>query len=155
METRQIFFSYVGNDKKSKELFASFLNGILISVRCVSFIKFFLTFNLTNCLRRAQTKIGESRRNPTLVARFAGRNTLTFNFYRSLYCVRKNESIFLLSNDLKANRNYTSMLGKSTHLAVIPQQSTQNTANLPLQTYEKKICRVSIPVHIYNSLIRV
>ena len=26
------------------------------------------------------------------------------------------------------------MLGKSTHLAVIPQQSTHNTANLPLQT---------------------
>ena len=29
------------------------------------------------------------------------------------------------------------MLGKITHLQVIPQQSTQNTANLPLQTYEK------------------
>ena len=29
------------------------------------------------------------------------------------------------------------MLGKSTHLAVISQQSTQNTANLPLQTCEK------------------
>ena len=29
------------------------------------------------------------------------------------------------------------MLGKSTHLAVIPQQSIQNTANLALQTYEK------------------
>ena len=34
------FFSYVRNDKKSKELFASFLNRILISVKCVSFIKF-------------------------------------------------------------------------------------------------------------------
>ena len=29
------------------------------------------------------------------------------------------------------------MLGKSTHLQVIPKQSTQNTANLPLQTYKK------------------
>ena len=29
------------------------------------------------------------------------------------------------------------MVGKSTHLQVIPRQSTQNTANLPLQTYEK------------------
>ena len=29
------------------------------------------------------------------------------------------------------------MVEKSTHLQVIPQQSTQNTANLPLQTYEK------------------
>ena len=34
------FFSYVRNNKKSKELFASFLNGILISVICVSSIKF-------------------------------------------------------------------------------------------------------------------
>ena len=34
------FFSYVRNDKKSKELFASFLNGILISVICLSSIKF-------------------------------------------------------------------------------------------------------------------
>ena len=51
-----IFFSYVRNDKKSKELFASFLNGILISVICVSSIKFVLTLNLTNYLRRTQTK---------------------------------------------------------------------------------------------------
>ena len=67
------FFSYVRNDKKSKELFASFLNGIHSSVMCVSSIKFVLTLNLINYLRRTQTKkIGESRRNPTLVACFAG-----------------------------------------------------------------------------------
>ena len=30
------FFSYVCNGKKSKKLFASFLNGISISVICVS-----------------------------------------------------------------------------------------------------------------------
>ena len=30
------------------------------------------------------------------------------------------------------------MVGKSTRLQVIPQKSTQNTTNLPLQTYEKK-----------------
>ena len=68
------------------------------------------------------------------------------------------------------------MVGKSARLAVIPQQSTQNTANLPLQTYEKtselfllfntgadfslrnnfansgSCAKVSVPVHIYNSL---
>ena len=68
------------------------------------------------------------------------------------------------------------MLGKSTHLQVIPQQSTQNTANLPLQTYEKNqrtffmfntgvgfslrnnfansgsFAKVSVPVHNCNSL---
>ena len=30
------FFSYVCNDKKIKELFATTLNGISVSVRCVS-----------------------------------------------------------------------------------------------------------------------
>ena len=35
-ETRQIFFSYVCNSKKIKELFASTLNGIVASVKCVS-----------------------------------------------------------------------------------------------------------------------
>ena len=35
-ETRQIFFSYVCNDKKIKELFVSTLNEIPISVRRVS-----------------------------------------------------------------------------------------------------------------------
>ena len=68
------------------------------------------------------------------------------------------------------------MVGKSARLAVNPQQSTQNTANLPLQTYEKtselflllntgadfslrnnftnsgSCAKVSVPVHIYNSL---
>ena len=36
METRQIFFPYVCNNKKIKELFVSTLNEIPISVRCVS-----------------------------------------------------------------------------------------------------------------------
>ena len=50
------FFSYVCNDKKIKELFASTLNGIPISVRCVASIIVILTLNLTNCLRRTQPK---------------------------------------------------------------------------------------------------
>ena len=37
------FFSHVRNDKKGKELFASFLNGIPISVRCVSSMLFVFT----------------------------------------------------------------------------------------------------------------
>ena len=71
------------------------------------------------------------------------------------------------------------MVGKSTHLQVIPQQSTQNTANLPLQTYEKNqltffivqhglqhdfstcnnfansgsFAKISVPVHIHDSLL--
>ena len=37
-KTRQIFFSYVCNGKGIEELFASALNGITASVRCVSSI---------------------------------------------------------------------------------------------------------------------
>ena len=68
------------------------------------------------------------------------------------------------------------MVGKGTHLQVILQQSTQNTASLLLQTYEKTIelflllktgvdfslrnmfansgsfAKVSVPVHNYSSL---
>ena len=71
------------------------------------------------------------------------------------------------------------MVEKSTRLQVTPQQSTQDTANLPLQTYEKtgelfllsntgvdinfrnnfansdSFAKVSVPVHIYNSLLEV
>ena len=36
METRRYFFSYVCNSKKIKELFASILNSIAVSVRWVS-----------------------------------------------------------------------------------------------------------------------
>ena len=69
------------------------------------------------------------------------------------------------------------MVGKSAFLQVIPQQSTQNTTNLSLHTYEKDrwtfflfntgvdvslrnnfansgfVAKVSVPVYIYNSLI--
>ena len=122
-------------------MFASFLNGISISVICVFSMIF--VFNakfdrlLAKQIKLIKQKIGENRRSLTRVPCFVSWNTLAFNFYRSLYCARKNESILYFRTIYKANRNYTSMLGKSTHLAVIPQQSTQNTANLPLQTYEK------------------
>ena len=69
------------------------------------------------------------------------------------------------------------MVGKSTRLQVIPQQSTQNTANLRLHTCETSelfsllnkgvnfslrnnfaisgfFANVSVPVHIYNSLLQ-
>ena len=42
-----IFFSYVCNGKKIKELFASALNGITGSVRCVSSIIVVLNAKLT------------------------------------------------------------------------------------------------------------
>ena len=51
------FFSYACNDKKSKELFASNLNGVPISVRCVSsMIINAMTLNLPDYLWRTRTK---------------------------------------------------------------------------------------------------
>ena len=41
------FFSYVCNGKKIKKLFASTLNGIIASARCVSFIIVVLNAELT------------------------------------------------------------------------------------------------------------
>ena len=59
------------------------------------------------------------------------------NKCRSLDYAHSNGSI-ICSNDLcKPIEIYISMLGKSAHLQVIQQQSTQYTANLPLQTYYK------------------
>ena len=52
------------------------------------------------------------------------------------------------------------MLAKSTHLQVIPQQSTQNTANLLLQTYGEKVAefplllRYTIPLLRLGALLR-
>ena len=65
------FFLYVCNSKKIKELFASTLDGIPISVRCVSFMivvlnaKFALLF-----AAHANKNYGENRRNPITVPCF-------------------------------------------------------------------------------------
>ena len=66
------FFSYVCNDKKFKELFASTLNGIPASVRCVSSIIVVLNAKCALLLAaRTNKKDGEKRRSPTRVSYFA------------------------------------------------------------------------------------
>ena len=88
------FFSYVCNGKKIKELFASTLNGIPIGVRCVSSMIVVINAKFARLLAaNANIRDGENRRSPTRVPCFARRNTLTFNFYRSLHYARKNRSI--------------------------------------------------------------
>ena len=87
-------FSYVCNGKEIKELFTSTLDGILMSVRCVSSIIFVLNAKFARLLAAHANKTdSEKRRSLTTVPCFASRNTLTFNFYRSLHCPRKNGSI--------------------------------------------------------------
>ena len=59
-----IFFSYVCNGKKIKELFAYTLDRIPISVRCVSSMIAVLTINFRCCVRRTQTKIRQEPKKP-------------------------------------------------------------------------------------------
>ena len=60
-----IFFSYVCNGKKIKELFASTLNRIPISVRCVSSMIVVLNAKFALLLAAlANQKDGEKRRSP-------------------------------------------------------------------------------------------
>ena len=67
-----IVFSYVCNDKKIKELFASTLNGIAASVRCVSSMIVVLSAKLNRLIvARANKKDGEKRKSPTRVLCFA------------------------------------------------------------------------------------
>ena len=112
-ENSENFFSYVCNSKKIKELFASTLDGIPISVRCVSFV--IVVFNAKFALllaAHANKKDDEKRRSQTRVPCFASRNTLTFNFYRSLHCAHKNESIIYLPTIYASQQYYKSMAGK-------------------------------------------
>ena len=66
------FFSYVCSGKKVKELFASTLNGIPASVRCVSSMIVVLNAKFARLLAaHANKKDGEKRRSPTKVPCFA------------------------------------------------------------------------------------
>ena len=55
------FFSYVCNGKKNKELFASTLNRIPLSIRCVSSLNAKVALLLA---AHANKKCGENRRSP-------------------------------------------------------------------------------------------
>ena len=66
------FFSYVCNGKKIKELFASTLDRIPISVRCVSSMIIVLNAKFALLLAAySNKKHGEIRRSPTSVPCFA------------------------------------------------------------------------------------
>ena len=66
------FFSFVCNSKKIKELFASGLNGITASVRCVSSIIVVLNAKLTRLITaHANKKDSDNRKSLTRVPIFA------------------------------------------------------------------------------------
>ena len=63
---------YVCSGRKIKELFASTLNGITASVRCVSSIIVVLNANLTRlCAAHANKKDSENLKSPKRVPFFA------------------------------------------------------------------------------------
>ena len=67
-----IFFSYVCNGKKIKELFASTLNGIPVSVRCVSSMMVVLNAKFARLhAAHANKQDGEKRKSPTKTPCFA------------------------------------------------------------------------------------
>ena len=60
------------NDKKIEELFASTLYGITASVKCVSSMIVVLNTKFARILAaQANKQVGEKRRSPTRVPRFA------------------------------------------------------------------------------------
>ena len=71
-ETWQIFSRMFVMTNKIKELFASILNGITASVRCVSSMKKVLNADLTRLnAALANKNDSEKQRNPTRVSFFA------------------------------------------------------------------------------------
>ena len=57
----------------------------------------------------------------------------------------------------RANLAFKTTIIEDTHLTLIgisfKVEANDSLIFFLLQTYEKKVCRVSVPVHIYNSLI--
>ena len=84
---------YVCNGKKSKELFASPLNRITVSVRCVSSMIDVINAKFAQLLAAVRNEEARQLCRVLLVET----HTLTINFYRSLDCARKNESIIYFS----------------------------------------------------------
>ena len=87
--------------KQLKELFASTLNRIPVSVKCLSSMIGVLNAKFTRLLAaHANKKDGEHQRSPATVPCFASRNTLMLNFYRSLDLKTSLLYIYILFNDL-------------------------------------------------------
>ena len=69
------FFSYVCNDKKIKELFASTFNGITASVRCASSMIVVLNAKLPRLVAAHSNKEAVKKKKPDKSAVFARCNT--------------------------------------------------------------------------------
>ena len=75
-ETQQLFSRMFAMAKKIKELFASTLNEIPASVRCVPSMIVILNVKFARLLAaHAKKKDSEERRSPTRVSCFANKNT--------------------------------------------------------------------------------
>ena len=122
------FFPYVCNGKKIKELFASTLNRITASVRCVFYY-----------LRRTWTK--QTVRNEE--ARQECRVLLVKTHWRLLTFIAvlnvhaKTSLLYIFHRPMQANRNINLWLKKAPIYRFSRSKAPKHTTNLPLQKYEK------------------
>ena len=175
-----IVFSYVCNGKKIKELFSSTLDRIPITVRCVSSIIVVLGVKFAYCLRRTKKKknYGENRRSPTTVPCFASWDTLTFNFNCSLHSARKTSLLYIFQRSMQANKNINLWYEKAP-IYRLSRDKAPKTQQICHYRHARKtrelfllfntgadfslhnnfansgsFAKVSVPVHIYNSLTK-
>ena len=124
-------------------------------------------------MRCTQTKNhSENRKSPKRVTFLLVEKIKHLTSIAVLTVHAKTSLLYTFQQSMKVDRN-TNLF---THLQVIPQPSTKNTANFPLQTYEKNqwtfllfntgvdfslrsnfansgyFAKASVPVHIYDSL---
>ena len=132
----------------------------------------FLTLNWTDYLRRTQAKkIGGIRRSLTRVLCFASWNTQAFNFYRSLDCARKKTSLFYtFQRSIKLIEIYVYARKKHPSSGYPAAKHPKHSKFAITDIREKPVnlfycstrastfansgscAKVSVPVHIYNSL---
>ena len=116
------FFSYGCNNKKIKELFASTLNGITASVRCVSSIVVVLNVKLARLIAAHATKKDSEKWKSSKEYRFLLVETHKHLTFIAVFTVHAKASLlYTFQRSMQTNRNINLWLKKSARLAVIPQ----------------------------------
>ena len=100
------FFSYVCNGKKIKKLFASTLNGITVSVRCVSSIIVVPSAKLTRLIAaHANKNYSEERKSPKRVPFLLGETHKHLTSIAVLNLHGKTSLLYIFQQSMQANRN--------------------------------------------------
>ena len=126
---------FVMAKKNIKELFASTLKGKTASVRWVSSIIVVLNAELTRLIAAQANKKGSEKRiSPTKVPFLLVETHKHSTSSAALTVHTETSQLYTFQRSMQAYRNINPWYLKA---QVIPQQSTQDAANLPLQTCDK------------------